>query len=48
MFVMAKDRPEGLASPDAVPAYGSYPPGMMLKLVAAWAAMGFRRPEVAW
>jgi hypothetical protein len=31
-----------------LPAYAAQPPGLMFKLIGAWAAMGFRRPKVAW
>ncbi|HEX4195963.1 MAG TPA: hypothetical protein VHZ26_00840 [Caulobacteraceae bacterium] len=48
MQVMTRDRPEGAALPDAIPAYDTMPPRFMIKLVAAWAAMGFRRPKIAW
>ncbi len=48
MRVMTRDRPEGAALSDALPAYATQPPGFMIKLLAAWAAMGFRRPKVAW
>ena len=48
MGVMAKDRPAGSALPDGIPTYLTYPAKFMVKLLAAWAAMGFRRPKVAW
>ena len=48
MRIMTKDRPEGVALSNAIPAYAAQPPGFMIKLLAAWAAMGFRRPKVAW
>jgi len=48
MRVMTKDRPEGVALSDAIPAYATHSPRFMIKLLAAWAAMGFRRPKVAW
>jgi hypothetical protein len=48
MRVMTKDRPEGLELSNAIPAYDTLPPRLMLKLLAAWAAMGFRRPKIAW
>lgn len=51
MGVMARHRPAGPAGPDPPPAYPTYPtvPARFLfKLLAAWAAMGFRRPRVSW
>jgi hypothetical protein len=29
-------------------AFDTQPPRVMIKLLAAWAAMGFRRPNFAW
>jgi hypothetical protein len=48
MRVMTRDRPEGLELSNAIPTYETLPPRLMFKLIAAWAAMGFRRPKVAW
>ena len=48
MGVMAKDRAADHFSPDGLPTYQTHPARFMIKLVAAWAAMGFRRPKVAW
>ena len=48
MRVMTKDKPEGVALPNNIPAYDLMPPYFMVKLLAAWAAMGFRRPEFGW
>ena len=48
MRIMTKDRPEGLEPSSAIPAYKAQPLGLMIKLIAAWAAMGFRRPKVTW
>jgi hypothetical protein len=48
MGVMAKDRPSGSALPNGIPSYPTYPAKFMIKLLAAWAAMGFRRPKVTW
>ena len=48
MRVMTKDRPEGVELPDTIPAYDTMPPRFMIKILAAWAAMGFRRPKIAW
>ncbi len=48
MRIMTKNRPHGLELPDDIPVYETQPPRLMIKLLAAWAAMGFRRPKVAW
>jgi hypothetical protein len=48
MGVMAKDRPAGSARLGGLPVYPSHPARFMIKLLAAWAAMGFRRPKVSW
>jgi hypothetical protein len=48
MGVMVKDQPTGAALPDGIPSYPERPAKFMIKLLAAWAAMGFRRPRVAW
>ena len=48
MRIMTRDRPEGPAPPGAIPAYAAQPPRLMIKLLAAWAAMGFRRVKVVW
>jgi hypothetical protein len=48
MGVMAKGRPAGDALPDGIPIYPTHPARFMVKLLAAWSAMGFRRPKVAW
>ncbi len=48
MRIMIKDRPEGAPISSAIPAYETQPPRLMIRLLAAWAAMGFRRPKVAW
>ena len=48
MRIMTKDRPKGLELSNAIPAYDTQPARLMIKLLAAWAAMGFRRPKVAW
>jgi hypothetical protein len=48
MGVMAKDRPAGGPPPDGIPTYPAYPAKFMVRLLAAWAAMGFRRPTVTW
>lgn len=48
MRVMTKDKPEGVELSGDIPAYDTMPLGFMIKLVASWAAMGFRRPKIAW
>ena len=46
--VMTKDLPEGVVLGGDVPTSAAYPATFLLKLIAAWAAMGFRRPEITW
>jgi len=46
--IMTRDRPPGAALPNDIPAYPTQPPGMMIRLLGAWAAMGFRRPKIVW
>ena len=48
MRVMTKDRPGGVELSGAIPAYDTMPPLFMIKLLASWAAMGFRRPKIIW
>ena len=48
MGVMAKDRAARLARPGNLPTFSTHPARFMIKLLAAWAAMGFRRPKIAW
>jgi len=48
MAVMAKDRPPGAPLSDTIPTYPAHPPKFMIRLLIAWAAMGFRRPAVTW
>jgi hypothetical protein len=45
--VMTRDRREGVALADDLPNYDSHPGRFMLRLIGAWIAMGFRRPEIA-
>jgi hypothetical protein len=45
---MAKDAPAGTAFTDGIPTHPTHPPGSLIKLLASWAAMGFRRPQIAW
>jgi hypothetical protein len=42
--IMAGERPEG--PPPAYPLYKTFAPRLMIALLLAWAAMGFRRPKV--
>jgi hypothetical protein len=46
--VMVKDRLEGAEPPAGIPAHDTLAPRLMIKLLIAWAAMGFRRPKVGW
>jgi hypothetical protein len=46
--VMAKDRPQGVEPPKGIPAYDTLAPRLLIKLLGAWAAMGFRRPKITW
>jgi hypothetical protein len=48
MRVMTKDKPEGVELSNEIPTYDTMPPRFMIKLLASWAAMGFRRPKIAW
>ncbi len=48
MRVMTVDRLEQSPLPEDVPNHARQSAGFMVKLLAAWAAMGFRRPKVAW
>jgi hypothetical protein len=48
MRVMTIDRLEQSPLPTDVPNYERQSAGFMWKLLTAWAAMGFRRPKVAW
>ena len=46
--VMTGDKPAGVALPDDVPNYPAHSGKFMWTLLSSWAAMGFRRPRVAW
>ena len=48
MRIMARDKPEGVELSNVIPTYDTQPLRLVGKLLAAWAAMGFRRPKVAW
>ena len=45
---MTKERRVSVELADDLPIYSGYSGKFMLKLIAAWMAMGFRRPEIAW
>jgi len=47
MRVMTKERRIGVELSDDLPKYSSHSGKFMLKLVAAWIAMGFHRPGIA-
>jgi hypothetical protein len=46
MRVMTKDRRAGVVLANNVPNYQGCPGKFMLKLIAAWIVMGFRRPDM--
>ena len=46
MRVMTSERQSGADLNQDVPNYPGRPAGLMWKLIAAWAAMGFRRPDM--
>jgi hypothetical protein len=46
MRVMTKERRVGVELTDDLPNYSGRSGKFMLKLIAAWIAMGFRRPEI--
>ncbi|MGC1301482.1 MAG: hypothetical protein WA840_03820 [Caulobacteraceae bacterium] len=46
--IMTVDRVDQTALLEDVPSYPAHAPRLILKLLAAWAAMGFHRPKVAW
>ena len=48
MRVMTKERRAGVELAGDVPNYESYPGKFKLKLISAWIAMGFRRPQINW
>jgi hypothetical protein len=47
MRIMTMDKPEDMELSNAISVYVTRPPRFMIKLLAAWAAMGFHRPKVA-
>lgn len=46
MRLMTKERRAGVELADDLPNYNGPSGKFVLKLLAAWAAMGFRRPEI--
>jgi hypothetical protein len=48
MRIMTKHRRIGVTLADDVPNHDGFSAGLMLKFLAAWIAMGFRRPDVPW
>jgi hypothetical protein len=46
--VMARDKRSDVVLSDAIPNSAGMSPRLMIKLLAAWAAMGFRRPKIVW
>ena len=48
MRVMTADRLDETALPNDVPNYSTHSARFIGKLLAAWAAMGFRAPKIAW
>jgi hypothetical protein len=46
MRVMTDERRSGVTLADDMPNYGGRSGKFMVKLIAAWIAMGFRRPEI--
>jgi hypothetical protein len=48
MRIMTKDRPAGVPLADDLPNHAAHSGKFLLRLLAAWMAMGFRRPVIAW
>jgi len=46
MRIMTKERRADVVLPDDVPNYDGYPGRFMMKLILAWIAMGFSRPDM--
>jgi len=46
MRMMTAERPEGVILPDDMANYPGHSAKFMLKLLRAWVAMGFRRPDI--
>jgi hypothetical protein len=47
MRVMTQGRRDGVELADDLPNYSAHSGKSMLRLIAAWIAMGFRRPEIS-
>ena len=48
MRLMTKHKLEHVALAHDIPAYKAMPPFFLFKLIASWAAMGFRRHRITW
>ena len=48
MRVTTKERRVGVELADEIPNYGGHSGKFILKLIVAWIAMGFRKPEITW
>jgi len=48
MRMMTKERRAGVELADDIPNHSGHSGKFVRKLLAAWIAMGFRRPEIAW
>ncbi len=46
--IMTRERRPGVELAHDVPNYSGHSGKAMLKLIRAWVAMGFRKPEIAW
>ena len=46
--IMTRDRREGVELADDLPNFSGHSGKALLRVVAAWMAMGFRRPKIAW
>jgi hypothetical protein len=46
MRIMTKERQPGVEFSDRLPSYAGHSGKFMRKLIGAWIAMGFRRPEI--
>lgn len=46
MRVMTRDRRDGVVLADDLPNHEGHPGRFMMRLIAAWIAMGFRRPQI--
>jgi hypothetical protein len=48
MRIMTKDKPAGVTLPDDLPNCATHSGRFMWRLLSSWAAMGLRRPRLAW